>query len=54
LAKYYDKVAFDRPVGYNIDLSCTGDEASSSNEMPEDMGNPHFDQYEDETEQYFE
>ena len=54
LAKYYDKVAFDRPVGYNIDLNCTGDEASSSNEMPEDMGNPYFDQYEDETEQYFE
>ena len=54
LAKYYDKVAFDRPVGYNIDLSCTGAEASSSNEMPEDMGNPYFDQYEDETEQYFE
>lgn len=54
LAKYYDKVAFDRPVGYNIDLSSTGDEASSSNEMPEDMGNPYFDQYEDETEQYFE
>ena len=54
LAKYYDKVVFDRPVGYNIDLSCTGAEASSSNEMPEDMGNPYFDQYEDETEQYFE
>ena len=54
LAKYYDKVVFDRPVGYNIDLSCTGAEASSSNEIPEDMGNPYFDQYEDETEQYFE
>ena len=54
LAKYYDKVAFDRPVGYDIDLSCTGDEASSSTQMPEDMGNPYFDQYEDETEQYFE
>jgi penicillin-binding protein 1A len=58
LAKYYDKVTFDRPVGYDIDLSCTGDEAaasgSSAAQVPEDMGTPFFDEYEDETEQYFE
>ena len=53
LAKYYDKVTFDRPVGYDIDLSCTGDEASA--QVPEEgQGTPIFDEYEDETEQYFE
>lgn len=53
LAKYYDKVTFDRPVGYDIDLSCTGDEASAK--VPEEgQGTPIFDEYEDETEQYFE
>ena len=58
LAKYYDKVAFERPVGYDIDLSCTGAETSSSDSSEamdaEGMGTPIFDEYEDETEQYFE
>ena len=58
LAKYYDKVTFERPVGYDIDLSCTGAETSSSDSSEamdaEGMGTPIFDEYEDETEQYFE
>lgn len=61
LARYYDKVVFDRPVGYDIDLSCTGDEASAAGatsvQTPvEGVVSPFFSDYEDEdeTEQYFE
>jgi penicillin-binding protein 1A len=56
LAKYYDKVAFDRPIGYDIDLSCTGEEASlpvpvRAEDEYDDI--PYFEDN-DETEQYFE
>jgi penicillin-binding protein 1A len=59
LFRYYDKTTFDSPVGYDIDLSCTGDETKSSTghaaeQETEGIGTPYFDQYEDETEQYFE
>ena len=56
LVRYYDKTAFDRPVGYDIDLRCTGAETSSSVTQNTDdtAETPYFDDYDEETEQYFE
>ena len=56
LARYYDKTAFDRPVGYDINLSCTGEDVEqvSTSEDMEDMGNPFFLEYEDDEATYFE
>ena len=56
LARYYDKTAFDRPVGYDINLSCTGEDVEqvSTSEDMEDMGNPFFSEYEDDEATYFE
>lgn len=58
LARYYDKVAFDCPAGYDFDLSCTGEEMSSSSGSDEDENEvaetPFFDDYDAEAEQYFE
>ena len=53
LAKYYDKVEFDRPVGYDVDLSCTGEDVVVDETTTEDTGTPVFD-YVDEEEQYFD
>ena len=53
LAKYYDKVEFDRPVGYDVDLSCTGEDVVVDETTTEDTGTPVFD-YADEEEQYFD
>ena len=47
LAKYYDKVAFDRPVGYDMDLSCTGEDVVHQ-EVVEGEGTPMFDDVEEE------
>jgi penicillin-binding protein 1A len=57
LAQYYDKEAFDRPYGYNIDLSCTGDEISQANSSSQTLSDeeeeaPIFDDYEEEV--YFD
>ncbi len=57
LAQYYDKDVFDRPYGYNVDLSCTGDEMSQANTssqeaVDEEGGAPFFDDYEEEA--YFD
>ena len=55
LSEYYDKVAFDKPVGQEIDLSCTGEEMrdSGTSTIPEDTyGSPVFD--DEDAEQYFE
>jgi hypothetical protein len=57
LAQYYDKEAFDRPYGYNVDLSCTGDEISSANSSSQTLSDeeeetPIFDDYEEEA--YFD
>ena len=57
LAKYYNKEAFDCPYGYNVDLSCTGDEVSKpkpSSQVPSDGAEetPFFDDYEEEA--YFD
>jgi penicillin-binding protein 1A len=56
LVRYYDKTAFDRPVGYDIDLRCTGAETSSSVTQNTDdtAETPYFDDYDEEAEQYFE
>ena len=56
LVRYYDKTAFDRPVGYDIDLRCTGAEPSSSVTQNTDdtAETPYFDDYDEEAEQYFE
>jgi penicillin-binding protein 1A len=51
LAKYYDKVAFDRPVGYNMDLSCTGEDVVQQ-DVVEGEGTPVFDDVEEE--EYFD
>ena len=57
LAQYYDKETFDRPYGYNVDLSCTGDEVSKpkpSSQVLSDEAEetPFFDDYEEEA--YFD
>ena len=57
LAKYYNKETFDCPYGYNVDLSCTGDEVSKpkpSTQAPSDGAEetPFFDDYEEEA--YFD
>lgn len=65
LAKYYDKVAFDRPVGYDVDLSCTGEEVAEAVVVNPDTGEAveveekeeepsMFEGYEDDEEEYFE
>jgi penicillin-binding protein 1A len=70
LSKYSDKVTFDRPIGFNVNLSCTGAETSqsSSDVVEGDENIPYFEDYadfedteayedfedNDETEQYFE
>ena len=54
LAKYYDKVAFDRPVGYDMDLSCTGEDVVAKDPAAEDTGAPVFDSYDDDEEDYFD
>jgi penicillin-binding protein 1A len=51
LAKYYDKVEFDRPVGYDMDLSCTGEDVVQQ-EVVEGEGTPMFDDVEEE--EYFD
>jgi penicillin-binding protein 1A len=60
LAGYYDKIAFDRPVGYDVNLSCTGEdvvvqksgETEVTDETEEPVG-PVFEGYEEE-EDYFD
>ena len=57
LAQYYDKETFDRPYGYNVDFSCTGDEVSKpkpSSQVLSDEAEetPFFDDYEEEA--YFD
>ena len=65
LSKYYDKVAFDRPVGYDVDLSCTGEEVAEVVIVNEETGEvaevaeveeepSMFEGYEDDEEEYFE
>ena len=56
LSRYYDKVAFDRPVGYDLNISCTGEDSVAviPEDMPEDNGTPVFDGYEEDDEQYFD
>ena len=62
LASYCDKVAFDRPVGYDIDLSCTGEDVAVAVAVNEETGEVEpveeepsmFDGYEDDEEEYFE
>lgn len=51
LAKYYDKVEFDRPVGYEMDLSCTGEDVVEQ-EVVEGEGTPVFDDVDEE--EYFD
>ena len=58
LSKYYDKTTFDRPVGFNVNLGCTGNEVSSSynnsdDYFAEDAEIPDFSDYDEEMEQYF-
>ena len=55
LASYYDKEAFDCPYGYNVNLSCTGDEISqtltpsqSASAADDEVETPIFDDYEEE------
>ena len=59
LVKYYNKEAFDRPVGYNLVLTCTGEdvetaEATETAEPAPDQGTPFFEEYEEDEHQYFE
>ena len=56
LSRYYDKVAFDRPVGYDLNISCTGEDSVAviPEDMPKDNGTPVFDGYEEDDEQYFD
>ena len=59
LIKYYNKEAFDRPVGYNLVLTCTGEdvetaEATETVEPAPDQGTPFFEEYEEDEHQYFE
>ena len=61
LASYCDKVAFDRPVGYDLNLNCTGEEVvvqtPAGTEVPaetvEEPVVPFFEGYEEE-EDYFD
>ena len=62
LRRYYDKTAFDCPVGYAVDLSCTGADTSapagpgpgmSANE-DDGMGSPNFDGEDLEQYEFFE
>lgn len=61
LASYCDKVAFDRPVGYDLNLNCTGEEVvvqtPAGTEVPaetvEEPVVPVFEGYEEE-EDYFD
>ena len=59
LIKYYNKEAFDRPVGYNLVLTCTGEdvetaEATETVEPAPDQGTPFVEEYEEDEHQYFE
>ena len=56
LRKYCDKVSFDRPVGYEVNLGCTGEdiEMPSDTAAVQDVGAPIFDGYEDDEDEYFD
>ena len=52
LSSYYDKVTFDSPYGYNMNLGCTGDEVIDMEQANNQGGSPFFDDYEEES--YFD
>ena len=54
LARYYDKVAFDKPVGFELDLSCTADDTAVITPDGEDVDVPVMDEEEEEMEHYFD
>ena len=53
LARYCDKVAFDKPVGFELDLSCTADDTAVITPDSEDVEAPVMDD-DDEMEDYFD
>ena len=53
LAKYYDKVAFDRPVGYDASLTDTAKDEDTSEQKDDDAGSPLFEEYQDDEDTYF-
>ena len=54
LAKYYDKVAFDRPVGYDPGQTAAGEDVETAEQKGDDAGSPFLEEYQDDEETYFE